>query len=305
MNSSSSELSLTLIEPFQSNNEPKENECRDLFHPGLEIQEATVTLSSKEGCAFRVPAITLRMASGFFRAMLTLPQGQNVEETIHLEEPTRVVDTMLRIVCCVGIDVGCALAIVDDLSALLFAAEKYEMSGVISFARASILNPRFLQVPLQVYSICYRYGWTQEAQYAAQLTLALDFTEEKHRPALDSLSGASLMALLSLRWIRKAKLKAALEDPNTFQANTHGDTCSQCGANVLKGTKWRELKWAILDELERRPSGEGIKSNDFMQSAPAVALLDLKCQGCKKMCYAKDATVKHIFEAIDNLPTSI
>lgn len=113
------------------------------------------------------------------------------------------------------------------------------------------------------------------------------------------------MALLSLRWIRKAKLKAALDNPYTFNANTHGDTCSQCETHVGKGTKWREFKWVILDELEHRPSGEGIKSNDFMQSAPAVALLDLKCHGCETVCYTKDATINYIFEAIDNLPTSV
>lgn len=305
MNSSSSDLSLTLVESSRSDNELKENECRDLFHPGLEIQEATVTLSSKEGCAFRVPVITLRIASGFFRAMLTLPQGQNVEETIHLEDPTHVVDTMLRIVCCVGIDVGSALVTLDDLSALLFAAEKYEMSGVISFVRASILNPRFLRVPLQAYSICCRYGWTQEAQHVAQLTLALDFADAKHRPALDSLSGASLMALLDLRWQRKAKLKAALESPNKFSANRDPETCLNCKTHIGKGSKWRELKWVILDELEHCPSGESIKSKDFMQTAPVVTILDSKCQYCHTVCFSKEAIVKNILDAIDDLPTTI
>lgn len=233
MNSSSSGPSFTFIES-SSDTAHEEKE----FLAGLEIQEAAVTLSSKEGCAYRVPAITLRMASGFFRAMLTLPQGKHMEETVQLEEPTRVVDTMLRIVCCVGVDAGSALTTTDDLSALLFAAEKYEMPGVTCFARASILDPRFLRAPLQVYCICCRYGWTPEAQHIAYYTLAFDFTDKMHRPVLERLSGISLMALLDLRWQRKALLKVILESANTFRANNSHIKCASfvCGTKVEVGT---------------------------------------------------------------------
>lgn len=146
----------------------EESDYVDQFQPDFEFNDA-VTHSSAEGALFRVPSITLRMASGFFRTMLPLPQGQEEEEEIiQLEEPTRVVGTMLRIVCCVGIDVGCALATIDDMSALLFAAEKYEIPGVIFLVQASITSRRFLRRTLLVYSISCRHGWTEESRLAAR-----------------------------------------------------------------------------------------------------------------------------------------
>lgn len=113
------------------------------------------------------------------------------------------------------------------------------------------------------------------------------------------------MALLDLRWQRKAKLKATLERPDKFSANRGPETCLNCNKHVGKGSKWRELKWVILDELEHFPSGESIKSKDFMLTAPVVTILDSKCQYCHTVCFSKEAIVKNILDAIDDLPTSI
>ena len=104
-------------------------EGASLFQTGFDIPGADLVLSSKEGHLFRVPSVTLRTASEFFNTTLTLPQGENkgsqIQVTINLDEPTRVVNTMLRIVCCIGLDTNIAVESFEDLSALLFAAEKY------------------------------------------------------------------------------------------------------------------------------------------------------------------------------------
>lgn len=284
----------------------EESDYVDQFQPDFQFNDAVIH-SSAEGALFRVPSITLRMASGFFRTMLPLPQGQEEEEEIiQLEEPTRVVGTMLRIVCCVGIDVGCALATIDDMSALLFAAEKYDIPGVIFLVQASITSRRFLRRTLLIYSISCRHGWTEESRLAARYTLALDFKDKKHRQALDSLSGASLMALINHRWQRKSVLKNML-DADTFNANLPEVPCRQssCGAWLEFGSAWREFKWAILEEIDRIPSGDSITKGDFMQSAPAVALFQNKCHSCQVACFSKEDTVKAICAAINGLPKSI
>lgn len=95
------------------------------------------------------------------------------------------------------------------------------------------------------------------------------------------------MALINHRWQRKSVLKTML-DADTFNANLPEVPCRQssCGAWLEFGSAWREYKWAILEEIERIPSGDSIVKGDFMQSAPAVALFQNKCH-CQVACFSK------------------
>lgn len=52
----------------------------------------------------------------------------------------------------------------DDVTALLYAAEKYEMPGALSYLRAVVMSPRFHETPIPVYGLCVRYNWKAESK---------------------------------------------------------------------------------------------------------------------------------------------
>jgi hypothetical protein len=58
--------------------------------------DADFVLRSSDGKQFRIHAFTLRTASGFFRTMLNLPQGSEVNDSITLDEPSNIVGPLLR-----------------------------------------------------------------------------------------------------------------------------------------------------------------------------------------------------------------
>lgn len=252
------------------------------------------------------------MASGFFRSTLNLPQSSNNDgpsgseshpDIIHLSESSKLLETLFSIVCCLGIDPAVAFATFEGVSDLLFAAEKYEMSGVTSYMRTVIVIPRFLADPLRVYALSCRYGWVPEAKLSSRLTLALDLSLPKYRPTLDSLQGTHLMALLSLRHQRKTQLRTALDK---FPASRMPYKCQRC-YSVVDVHPWREFKWLILDEMDRQPSGETIRTQAFADTPTARQVFAVTCTGdqCHRACFDKDSTLENISKAIDSLPSSI
>ncbi|KLO19503.1 hypothetical protein SCHPADRAFT_924424 [Schizopora paradoxa] len=282
------------------------------YHPSFSFEDADLILSSADSTLFRVPSITLKMASGFFRSTMTLPQNTHKDdpngsdthsEIIHLSESSKLLETLLSIVCCLGVNPVSAFATFEDVSDLLFAAEKYEMPGVTSYMRTVIVGPRFLADPLRVYALSCRYGWPPEAKLSSRLTLSLDLTQQKYRPTLDSLQGAHLMALLSLRHQRKTQLRTALD---RFPASRTPYKCQRC-YSVVDVHPWREFKWLILDEMDRQPSGETIKTQAFADTPVARQVFAVTCNGdqCHRACFDKDSTLDNISKAIDGLPSSI
>ena len=190
----------------------------------------------------------------------------------------------------------------DDVSNLLFAAEKYEVPGVVTYLRTVIMNPRFLEDPLRVYALSCRYGWSLEAEFASRLTLSLDLSENKYRSTLNSLQGDHIMALFHLRWTRKNQLRAALD---RFAGSRVPYKCAKCYM-VIDTHAWRELKWLMLDEIERQPSGESIKTQTFADSPTAREVFSLTCPNkqCGRLCFDKDTTLENITKAINSLPSS-
>jgi len=252
------------------------------------------------------------MASGFFRSTLSLPQtahkddsegSENQSDIIHLSESTKLLETLLSLVCCLGVNPTVAFATFEDVSDLLFAAEKYEVPGVTSYMRTVIVGPRFLADPLRVYALSCRYGWVPEAKLASRLTLTLDLTLPTYRSTLDSLQGAHLMSLLSLRNQRKTQLRASLDK---FPASRMPYKCQRC-YSLVDVHAWREFKWLILDEMDRRPSGETIKTQAFADTPTARMVFAVTCgnEQCARACFDKDSTLENISKAIDALPSSI
>jgi len=275
----------------------------DASHPLFSSPDGDVVLGSKDGVFFRVHSFVLKMASGWFRAMFTLPQkppGPDPLDPIYVGEDASVLEGLLRMIC--GLPIP-KLDTYEAIEPILDAAEKYDMPGPLSVIRALVMTPALLGDPLRLYAIACRYGWHEEARAASQCTLVLDLHAPQHRPMLQKLRTDALLNLLELHHGRREALRCRLNDPPFV--NDQGDaTCSHCG-NPVDYHTWRELKYAIILEMDVRPLGDTICGSGLLDWPAARACWAAKCMTCDRVLYDKKETLRVIRECIDQLPATV
>ncbi|KAI9442679.1 hypothetical protein H4582DRAFT_1930084 [Lactarius indigo] len=256
------------------------------YHPLFSF-ESDVVLASRDGILFRVPSTTLKMTSSWFRAMFTLPQvaspsssasasaslsAPTDSEVISLDEDARTLEPLLR------------------MAPVLYAAEKYDMPGPASIVRALLRTPVFADAPLRLYAAACHFGWADDARAAS--TRSLD-----------------LLALFELHHTRRAQFRARLAEPPFLTDAQLGDAsaarCSRC-RDPISYAEWRELKHAMMYELERRPAGDtvliGLEEWPLAQTCWAARC---KKTMCASPVYDKALSSKAIKEVLDALPNVV
>ncbi|EIN12032.1 hypothetical protein PUNSTDRAFT_112000 [Punctularia strigosozonata HHB-11173 SS5] len=284
------------------------------YHPLFASPEADVILGSKDGLAsqcFRVHSFTLKITSGWFRTMFTLPQTTSSlppssdpeKDIIFLDEDQSTVEGILRMVC--GLPIP-NLSSYDSIEPLLYAAEKYDMPGPLSIIRMLVMTPAVIDDPLRLYAVACRYGWEHEAKHASKQSLSLNLHAPEHRDQLRKLSTDSLMNLFDLHYRRREELKRMLDDPPFVNAADPHIICSMCDYNVDYHT-WRELKYAIAAEMDVRPLGDTVLSHGLTEWPAAKACWNAKCANgdCARLLYDKGETLRLIKECMDKLPATI
>jgi len=299
------------------------------YHP-LFTFDADVVLGSRDGVLFRVPSTTLRMTSAWFRTMFTLPQGSpptpsrlrnnhlrdsNTDastsppsdiEVIGLAEDARTLESLLRMIC--GLEIP-ALDTWDAVEPVLYAAEKYEMPGPASIVRALLRTPAFADEPLRLYAAACHFGWAEDVRTASTRSLSVDLYHSSNRTALLRLRTADLLALVDLRHARREQFRLRIAQPPFLTDAQLGDAatarCSRC-REPISHVEWRELRWRMLDELERCPSGDSVVTG--LEEWPAAqACWTVKCKkvSCQSAVYDKVSTSKAIKDVLDSLPNTI
>jgi BTB/POZ domain len=302
-----------------ANKEDSDAIQRPKYHPLFSFEDADIVLASRDGVLFRVPSMTLKMTSSWFRAMFTLPQGPPVppssssrrspyepSETISLDEDSSTLETLLRMAC--GLEIP-SLETWDEVEPVLYAAEKYEMMGPSSIIRALLRTPTFADSPLRMYAAACHFGWTEDAQTASTGSLTLNLHDPVHRPALLRLRTTDLYLLFELHYNRRAQFRARLgESPFLTEAQLSSDAvaprCSRC-RDPVSYAEWRELKHAMLNELERRPAGDTVLTGLEVWNA-AQACWSAKCKNvrCQSPVYDKVLSSKAIKDVLDSLPNT-
>jgi hypothetical protein len=289
---------------------------RPKYHPLFSLDDADIVLASRDGVLFRVPSMTLKMTSSWFRAMFTLPQGTPVSsssrrsppepsETIYLDEDSSTLETLLRMAC--GLEIP-PLGTWDEVEPVLYAAEKYEMMGPSSIIRALLRTPTFADSPLRMYAAACHFGWTEDAYTASTGSLTLNLHDSVHRPALLRLRTTDLYLLFELHHNRRAQFRARLgESPFLTDAqlsDAAAPRCSRCREPVSYA-EWRELKHAMLYELERRPAGDTVLTGLEVWGT-AQACWSAKCKNvrCQSPVYDKTLSSKAIKDVLDSLPNT-
>lgn len=294
------------------------------YHPMFPF-ESDVVLCSRDGILFRVPSTTLKMTSSWFRAMFTLPQSAPpsvsatplsrtrslpappVEsEVIALDEESRTLEPLLRMAC--GLEIA-SLDTWDAVEPVLYAAEKYDMPGPASIVRALLRTPAFADAPLRLYAAACHFGWSDDARAASTRSLLLDLYAPAHRAALLRLRTADLLALFELHHTRRAQFRARLaEHPFLTDAqlsDANAARCSRC-RDPISYAEWRELKHAMLYELERRPAGDTVLTGlEEWPLAQACWAARCKKAHCVSPVYDKVSSTKAIKDVLDSLPSAI
>ena len=75
----------------------KPNQSYDPMFDSLD--DDFVLLVASDGICYRIHSFILRCTSGFFRAMLTLPQVSDRPDSVTLDEASKVVGILLRMIC--------------------------------------------------------------------------------------------------------------------------------------------------------------------------------------------------------------
>ncbi|KAH9945683.1 hypothetical protein B0H21DRAFT_425073 [Amylocystis lapponica] len=274
-----------------------------IYHPLFSSTDGDVVLGSKDGILFRLHSFTLKMTSGWFRTMFSLPQRSEPlasPEALNVDEDSATLEGVLRMVC--GLSIPC-LDSYDTIEPILQAAEKYDMAGPMSIVRALVMTPPLLADPLRLYAIACRYGWRDEARMASQYTLTLNLHAPEHRVSLEKLGTHSLLSIFELHHGRREALRRRLDDPPFV--NDGGDTsCSHCGHAVDYHT-WRELKYVIILEMDVRPLGDTVCNEGVLEWPAARACWNARCTNCDRVLYDKKETLRVIRECIDQLPTTV
>ncbi|KAJ7064571.1 hypothetical protein C8F01DRAFT_1127289 [Mycena amicta] len=291
------------------------------FRPPLASDEEpeTITLVSSQGTLYCVARYTLQKTSGFFAMMFTLPapaQSLDTESAARLEvyESDLLLEPLLQLVC--GLETPAwDIMEISTISALLFLAERWSMSGPIATLRKALTAPIFLKTsPLCVYALAAHFGWKDVIQLASTHTLSIDllWPPPEEATVLSTVSTSALLALLCLHRTRLTTFRTLINSPERFLAgNSVPFYCSACARTPLDNTSWRTMRTRLVKALEEDLSGETLLIDcavGGMHAWPETqACWDAKCirEGCGAKNYDKPGTIRQIQRCLEGLPSCV
>ncbi|KAF7791922.1 hypothetical protein EIP86_002948 [Pleurotus ostreatoroseus] len=278
-------------------------------HPAFADEDADILLCSRDNVLFRVHSLVLRLASGWFRTLFTLPQSplpapplckRPPPELIPMVEPADVLAALLGTAC------GHALPPLDSLpfvEALLHAADKFDMPAALSVLRLALTAPPLLDAhPVRVYGLACQWGWREEARAAAARTVGVDLCSRDAVRDMGAVDAPYLARLMLLHRRRREALKAALDAPGEFYANCAPGKCSQCQKEIVHAG-WLQLKYAWVAAMETCPAE--VASGRILQRPEVHEVLGATCQHCERKLYNPEVTMVKLKAILDRLPTSV
>ncbi len=266
-------------------------------HPDADV---ILRSSDKEPVDFRVFQLFLSLASPFFTMIFTLPQPDSplyTEEyedgvpVIQMSEDKRTLHLLLQFCYPIALLDTPRLSSLQELQSIVQAAFKFEMEGVIKFAKKALVEARFLESqPLRVFAIACRFGWVVEAKTAARYTLRQPMTSSSYFEELTHITAAAYYRLQQYHRIcgevaaSRAKMQPALAE---FDDEWIWVVCQRCpgtGARTRRDTGYPDsrrwfVEWIqdVAAELQERPWGVSVKKFDLREKAVLKAQHCLAC----------------------------
>lgn len=306
-------MAIEMTAPFSPSPSPESDDTvivpDERVHPAFDESDADLILCSRDNVLFRVHSLVLRLASGWFRTLLTLPQSPpaykydahaHCPEIIHMVESADVVAALLAMASGQTLPRLDAFELVEEL---VHAAEKYEMPGALSILRLALCTPVFLDAhPIRVYGIACQWGWLAEAQAASRKTIGIDLFSHDAVKDLGTIDSAHLTRLVLLHRRRREELKAGLDSPAEFYANHLPGRCTNCQREVAH-VAWINLKYSWIAAIEQFPAE--IASGKVLQRPEMHELLSAACHHCQRALYNAEGTITKLRSLLDRLPTTV
>lgn len=100
------------------------------------------------------------------------------------------------------------------------------------------------------------------------------------------------------------RLRDRLDNPPFVSGATAN--CIQCNTLIEYHT-WRELKYKIVLEMDKRPAGDTIINTGLINWPEAKACWKAKCtkKDCGRLLYDKEETLRVIKQCIEELPSTV
>ncbi|KAI1790230.1 hypothetical protein LXA43DRAFT_891401 [Ganoderma leucocontextum] len=173
-------------------------------------EDADFVLRTADGVHFRVFRTILMLGSGWFAAMLRLPQPPAaLEETetpgVDVPEDSETINTFLRI-CYPHVASEIEVDSLPRLRKVLAAGQKYDSPPAVDVMRRALVRPRFLDDnPLAVFAIACCMDLEEEAKEAAKIAVMKNRVKDEHHcPEMDHVGAGAYYRLILLNQTRLA-----------------------------------------------------------------------------------------------------
>ncbi|GBE80158.1 predicted protein [Sparassis crispa] len=186
----------------------------------------------------------------------------------------------------------------DELTPILTAAFKYEMTGVIEQLRKVLVVQHFLKEnPTRVYAIASRFDLEGEARTASRYTLAVNILDCPLHDDLKYITAYAYHRLLDLHRRRAEAAQALLRLPEEVK-------CMRCnGTQYLAFSPpkwWLDFDVRAREELRVRPTTEVVFSLAFLTRSAQAG-----CERCAGSILDAHHFLEKLKNSIDELPSTI
>ena len=252
---------------------------------------------------FHTHKSVLSDASSFFNALFSLPQPRQDtnKPVIPMPETAHILNRVLQYVYRMPTQ---PVSNLDELTALLAVATKYDLTLVVESLRALLVSSEFLGAdPLHVYTIACRFNLDQEAALASKWTLNIDFLDGEDpsvpRHYLRYISAYDYHRLLVFHRKRVRAAEALLQVPDNIK-------CLHCNGSVFTVQSppkwWQEWVVSAKNELRKRPlETDKIFGVDYVFQAATKT----GCIGCVESVLNSWTALKEMKDKVDQLPTTV
>lgn len=224
-------MATTTITPLPAQSEHRPS------NPSFDDPEVDVVLRSRDFQTFRVLKLYVIRSStllgDLIRAAFDTFWTENASSNemrlpeVQLNDSSTTLSSLLTFIFPIPVILPSTL---EETMELLSAAQKYEMSSVLTHIRGflALQNPPFIrrENAFLAYSAAQRYGLRKEATQAARLTLKFNLTIESLDDELRTIPGPYLYELWNHHKRVRAELSSGLFDA-TFDAALAGFECAR------------------------------------------------------------------------------
>ena len=287
---------------------PEVEEAKPSYHPLFDDDEADIILSSNDHELFRLPSITLRKSSNYFRDRFQSNESTSPSQQTHFRVPfpTLPIERVLCLISGLPLSTPIEQLSLQEIELMLDVIQFLDAPGPLSTMR-SYLSRREEEEPILVYGLAMKWGWNEIAQKAAERTLSInDIFSSSSSSSFGKLellpSTSSFIVLYLMHQRRKDQFRHQLQDRSQFQL-----TCRLC----CDPTYWRLLTTKLIDELNQDCSGKSIlfpggieewsETRSCWKGSPCR---DARCDYRHGLAN-KTLTMKKIREVVENLPKNL